>query len=76
LYTRDGKDDYSQLRWATHGLNVQADLAFWLKLVEDADIVPKGEAQTDRFLHQRLQSLRQRLMQRTGMVASPVVQSF
>ena len=43
LYTRDGKDDYSHLRWATHGLNVEEDLAFWLKLVEDANIVPRGK---------------------------------
>jgi len=43
LYTRDAKDDYSHLRWAAHGLNVEEDLAFWLSLVEDAGIVPKGK---------------------------------
>ena len=49
LYTRDGKDDYSHLRWATHGLNNAEDLAFWLKLVEDANIVPKGKYQPTDF---------------------------
>jgi ABC-type nitrate/sulfonate/bicarbonate transport system substrate-binding protein len=49
LYTRDGKDDYSHLRWATHGLNVEEDLAFWLKLVEDANIVPKGKHKPTDF---------------------------
>jgi ABC-type nitrate/sulfonate/bicarbonate transport system substrate-binding protein len=49
LYNREGKDDYSHLRWATHGLNVEADLAFWLKLVEDANIVPKGKHKPTDF---------------------------
>ena len=43
IYNKDGKEDYSHLRWAKHGLNNEEDLAFWLKLVEDADIVPKGK---------------------------------
>jgi ABC-type nitrate/sulfonate/bicarbonate transport system substrate-binding protein len=43
LYIRDGKEDYSKLHWAVHGLQNEPDLAFWLKVVEDADIVPKGK---------------------------------
>jgi ABC-type nitrate/sulfonate/bicarbonate transport system substrate-binding protein len=42
LYNREGKEDYSHLRWAEHGLNKEEDLAFWLKLVENAGIVPAG----------------------------------
>ncbi|MDQ0392110.1 ABC transporter substrate-binding protein [Labrys monachus] len=49
IYNRDGKEDYSHLRWATHGLNNEQDLAFWLKLVEDADIVPKGKYKPTDF---------------------------
>jgi ABC-type nitrate/sulfonate/bicarbonate transport system substrate-binding protein len=49
LYNREGKNDYSHLRWATHGLNVEDDLAFWLKLVEDAAIVPKGKHRPTDF---------------------------
>jgi ABC-type nitrate/sulfonate/bicarbonate transport system substrate-binding protein len=49
LYNRDGKDDYSHLRWAPHGLNNAEDLAFWLKLVEDANIVPQGKHKPTDF---------------------------
>jgi ABC-type nitrate/sulfonate/bicarbonate transport system substrate-binding protein len=49
LYNRGGKEDYSHLRWAEHGLNNEADLAFWLKLVENADIVPKGKHKPTDF---------------------------
>ncbi|MDQ0468810.1 ABC transporter substrate-binding protein [Labrys wisconsinensis] len=49
LYNKEGKEDYSHLRWAVHGLNVEEDLAFWLKLVEDADIVPKGKHKPSDF---------------------------
>ncbi|HEY4044240.1 MAG TPA: ABC transporter substrate-binding protein [Rhodopila sp.] len=49
LYNREGKDDYSHLRWAPHGLNNADDLAFWLKLVEDADIVPRGKHKPTDF---------------------------
>jgi ABC-type nitrate/sulfonate/bicarbonate transport system substrate-binding protein len=49
LYSRDGKDDYSHLRWAPHGLNNAEDLAFWLKLVEDANIVPQGKHKPTDF---------------------------
>lgn len=43
LYTKNGKADYSVLRWAKHGLNNEQDLAFWLQLVEHAGIVPAGK---------------------------------
>jgi ABC-type nitrate/sulfonate/bicarbonate transport system substrate-binding protein len=43
LYTKNGKTDYSGLRWARHGLNNEQDLAFWLQLVEHAGIVPAGK---------------------------------
>ena len=43
LYTRNGSKDYTVLRWANHGLNNEEDLAFWLKLVEHAGIVPAGK---------------------------------
>ena len=49
IYTRDGKDDYTKLHWAVHGLNDEKDLAFWLKLVEDAGIVPKGKYKPTDF---------------------------
>ena len=49
LYNRQGKDDYSVLRWAPHGLNNQQDLGFWLKLVEDAEIVPSGKYKPTDF---------------------------
>jgi ABC-type nitrate/sulfonate/bicarbonate transport system substrate-binding protein len=53
LYNREGKNDYSHLRWAPHGLHVAEDLAFWLKLVEDANIVPRGKYKpTDFFTNQ------------------------
>lgn len=42
IYTRDGKGDYSTLSWSKHGLNKEADIAFWLDVVERAGIVPKG----------------------------------
>jgi ABC-type nitrate/sulfonate/bicarbonate transport system substrate-binding protein len=43
IYTRDGKGDYSTLSWSKHGLNIEADIAFWLDVVERAGIVPKGK---------------------------------
>lgn len=49
LYNREGKADYSHLRWAEHGLNNEEDLAFWLKLVENAEIVPKGKYKPTDF---------------------------
>ena len=49
IYNREGKEDYSKLRWATHALNDEADIAFWLKLVEDADIVPKNKYKPSDF---------------------------
>ena len=49
LYNRQGKEDYSFLRWAPHGLNNEHDLAFWLKLVEDARIVPAGKYKPTDF---------------------------
>lgn len=49
LYNKDGKEDYSHLRWSEHGLNVEEDLAFWLKLVEDAAIVPAGKHKPSDF---------------------------
>jgi ABC-type nitrate/sulfonate/bicarbonate transport system substrate-binding protein len=49
LYNRDDKDDYSHLKWAAKGLHVEEDLGFWLKLVEDADIVPKGKHKPTDF---------------------------
>lgn len=49
LYNREGKDDYSHLRWAPHGLNNAEDLAFWLKLDEDAKIVPAGKYKPTDF---------------------------
>lgn len=49
LYNRADKDDYSHLKWATHGLHVEEDLAFWLKLVEDAAIVPAGKHKPTDF---------------------------
>lgn len=49
LYNREDKEDYSQLRWAPKGLHVEEDLAFWLKLVEDAGIVPAGKHKPTDF---------------------------
>jgi ABC-type nitrate/sulfonate/bicarbonate transport system substrate-binding protein len=49
LYAKDGKADYSRLRWATHGLNNEKDLAFWLELVEHAGIVPAGKHKPTDF---------------------------
>ena len=49
LYTNNGSKDYTVLRWADHGLNNEQDLAFWLKLVEHADIVPAGKYKPTDF---------------------------
>jgi ABC-type nitrate/sulfonate/bicarbonate transport system substrate-binding protein len=49
LYNRQGKADYSHLRWAEHGLNNEEDLGFWLKLVENAGIVPKDKYKPTDF---------------------------
>ncbi|MBL0373526.1 ABC transporter substrate-binding protein [Rhizobium sp. KVB221] len=49
IYTRDGKGDYSTLSWSTHGLNKEADIAFWLDVVERAGIVPKGRHKPSDF---------------------------
>lgn len=43
VYTLDGKGDYSVLKWSEHGLQNDADVAFWLDLVERQGIVPKGK---------------------------------
>ncbi|WP_180970381.1 ABC transporter substrate-binding protein [Burkholderia sp. WAC0059] len=43
MYTKDGKGDYSVLRWPTHGLIDPADVAFWLQVAERQDVVPKGQ---------------------------------
>jgi ABC-type nitrate/sulfonate/bicarbonate transport system substrate-binding protein len=53
LYTKNGSKDYTALRWADHGLNNEADLAFWLQLVEHAGIVPAGKYKpTDFFTNE------------------------
>lgn len=49
LYNRNDQEDYSHLKWATKGLHVEEDLAFWLKLVEDAEIVPAGKHKPTDF---------------------------
>ena len=49
LYTKNGGKDYSVLRWAPHGLNNEQDLAFWLQLVEHAEIVPSGKYKPTDF---------------------------
>jgi ABC-type nitrate/sulfonate/bicarbonate transport system substrate-binding protein len=43
VYTIDGKGDYSVLKWSEHGLQNDADVQFWLDLVERQGIVPKGK---------------------------------
>ncbi len=49
IYNRDGREDYSKLHWAVHALNDDKDLAFWLKVVEDAGIVPKDKYKPGDF---------------------------
>ncbi|MCP1845822.1 ABC-type nitrate/sulfonate/bicarbonate transport system substrate-binding protein [Bradyrhizobium sp. USDA 4524] len=49
LYTKNGSKDYSALRWSKYALNDDTDVAFWLKLVEDAGIVPPGKYKPSDF---------------------------
>lgn len=54
VYTKDGKGDYSVLKWPEHGLQSAEDIQFWLDLVERQGVVPKGkfkveELYTDAF---------------------------
>lgn len=49
LYTKNGSNDYSILRWPRYGLNSEKDVGFWQELVEHAGIVEPGKHKPSDF---------------------------